>query len=103
VIVQIANAISSTRPGAHREGLDVYINRLESMEKVATEFDGVEKAFAVQAGRELRVIVNHAKVDDLTARDLAKKIGKKIEDEMQYPGRIKVTIIRETRVIEYAR
>jgi ribonuclease Y len=103
VIVQIANAISSARPGAHREGLDVYINRLESMEKVAMEFDGVEKAFAIQAGRELRILVNHVKVDDLTAKDLAKRIGKRIEDEMQYPGRIKVTIIRETRVIEYAR
>ena len=103
VIVQIADAISASRPGARREGLDTFIKRLESLEKIAESFDGVEKAFAIQAGREIRIIVNNQKVDDATSKELAKQIAKRIEQELQYPGRIKVTIIRETRIIEYAR
>ncbi len=103
VIVQIADAISASRPGARRETLDNYLKRLENLERIAEDFDGVEKAYAIQAGRELRILVNNETVDDAEAKDLAKKIAKKIESELKYPGRIKVTIIRETRIVEYAR
>ncbi len=103
VIVQIADAISASRPGARRETLNNYIKRLESLEKIAEGFPGVDKAYAIQAGRELRIMVNNESVDDSSAKGLAKEIAKKIESELKYPGRIKVTIIRETRIIEYAR
>ncbi len=103
VIVQIADAISASRPGARRETLDAYIKRLENLEKIAEGFEGVEKTYAIQAGRELRIMVNTDLVDDDGARSLAKDIAKKIESELKYPGRIKVTIIRETRIIEFAR
>ncbi len=103
VIVQIADAISASRPGARRETIDNYIKRLESLEKIAMGFDGVDNAFAIQAGRELRIMVNNDKVSDEQAKDIARKIAERIEAELRYPGRIKVTIIRETRVVEYAR
>ena len=103
IIVQIADAISASRPGARRETLDNYLKRLENLEKIADGFSGVEKSYAIQAGRELRIIVNNESVSDDGARDLAKQIAKRIEDELKYPGRIKVTIIRETRILEYAR
>ena len=103
ILVQIADAISAARPGARRETLNNYIKRLENLERIAGEFEGVEKTFAIQAGRELRIMVNHDKISDNKAKDLAKEIAKKIESELRYPGRIKVTIIRETRVVEYAR
>jgi ribonucrease Y len=103
VLVQIADAISASRPGARRETLDNYIRRLENLERIAVGFDGVEKAFAIQAGRELRIMVNHERIPDNGAKEMAKQIAKKIEAELRYPGRIKVTIIRETRVVEYAR
>jgi ribonucrease Y len=103
VIVQIADAISASRPGARRETLDNYIKRLENLEEIAEEFEGVDKAYAIQAGRELRIMVNHEKVSDQQAREIAKKIARKIEDQLRYPGRIKVTMIRETRIVEYAR
>ncbi len=103
VITQIADAISASRPGARRESINNYIKRLENLERISTDFEGVDKAFAIQAGRELRIMVNTDSVDDVRARELAKEIAKKIELEMRYPGRIKVTIIRETRVVEYAR
>jgi ribonuclease Y len=103
VIVQIADAISASRPGARRETLNNYIKRLENLEHISESFEGVEKAFAIQAGRELRIMVNNDTVDDSKAKELAKDVAKKIEQELRYPGRIKVTIIRETRVIEYAR
>lgn len=103
VIVQIADAISAARPGARRETLDNYIKRLENLEIIAESFSGVDKAYAIQAGRELRILVNHEAVNDEQSRELAKQIAKKIETDLQYPGRIKVTIIRETRIIEYAR
>ena len=103
VLVQVADAISASRPGARRETLDNYIKRLENLEKIAEDFEGVDKCFAIQAGRELRIMVNNESVDDLAAKDLAKDIAKKIETELRYPGRIKVTIIRETRIVEYAR
>jgi ribonuclease Y len=103
VLVQIADAISAARPGARRETLDNYIKRLENLESIAEGFSGVEKAYAIQAGRELRIIVNHEAVNDDQSKDLAKLIAKKIETDLRYPGRIKVTIIRETRIVEYAR
>ncbi len=103
VIVQIADAISAARPGARRESLDSYLKRLEDLEKIAEGFDGVDKAYAIQAGRELRILVNNETVKDEDAKELAKAIAKKIESELKYPGRIKVTIIRETRMVEYAR
>jgi ribonuclease Y len=103
VIVQAADAISAARPGARRESMDTYIKRLESLEKIADSFDGVDKAFAIQAGREIRVIVNNDHIDDGRAKDIAREIAKRIEKELKYPGRIKVTLIRETRVVEYAK
>jgi ribonuclease Y len=83
--------------------MDTYIKRLESLEKIAEEFDGVEKSFAIQAGREIRVIVNNDRVDDSKAKEVAREIAKRIEKELKYPGRIKVTLIRETRIVEYAK
>ena len=103
VIVQIADAISAARPGARKETLDNYLKRLENLESIAEDFDGVDKAYAIQAGRELRILVNNEKITDEAAKDLAKNVAKRIESELKYPGRIKVTIIREMRVIEYAR
>jgi ribonuclease Y len=103
VVVQIADAISASRPGARRETLDNYLKRLENLERIAEGFQGVDKAYAIQAGREVRIMVNNDEVDDDGAKSLAKNIAKKIESEMKYPGRIKVTIIRETRIVEYAR
>jgi ribonuclease Y len=103
VIVQIADAISAARPGARKETLDNYLKRLENLESIAEDFDGVDKAYAIQAGRELRILVNTEKITDDAAKDLAKNVAKRIESELKYPGRIKVTIIREMRVIEYAR
>ncbi len=102
-IVQVADAISAARPGARRESLDNYIKRLENLEAIAEEFEGVEKAYAIQAGRELRIIVNNAKIPDADIKMLGRDIAKKIEDTLNYPGKIRVTLIRETRVIEYAR
>ena len=103
IIVQIADAISAARPGARRETIDNYIKRLENLEKIAIDFHGVDKAYAIQAGRELRIIVNNETVNDEQASELCKAIAKKIESELRYPGRIRVTIIRETRIVEYAR
>ncbi len=103
VLVQIADAISAARPGARRETLDNYIKRLENLETIAESFSGVDKAFAIQAGRELRILVNYENVSDEQAKELCKSIAKKIETDLRYPGRIKVTIIRETRIVEYAR
>ncbi|MDR1400035.1 MAG: ribonuclease Y [Treponema sp.] len=103
VLVQIADAISAARPGARRETIDNYIKRLENLENIAEGFLGVEKAYAIQAGRELRIMANSEVVNDEQARDLAKQIAKKIESDLRYPGRIRVTIIRELRVVEYAR
>ena len=103
VIVQIADAISAARPGARRETVDNYVKRLENLEEVAEKFPGVDKAFAIQAGRELRILVNNDKVADQDVKDLAQKIAKQIETDLRYPGRIKLTMIRETRIVEYAR
>jgi len=103
IIVQVADAISGARPGARRETLESYVKRLESLEQIATEFKGIEKAYAIQAGREIRVIVKPEEVDDNLSTMLARDIAKKIESEMEYPGQIKVTVIRESRAIEYAK
>lgn len=102
-IVQAAEAISAARPGARKENLENYLKRLEELEKLASQFEGVDKVYAVQAGREIRIFVNPEKLDDLAAYKLAKDIAQEIEKELKYPGEIKVTVIRETRVIEYAR
>jgi ribonuclease Y len=103
VLVAAADAISASRPGARKETVDAYIKRLQTLEELARSFAGVEKAFAIQAGREIRAIVYPAQVDDAAAATLARDIAKKIEADLEYPGQIKVTVLRETRVIEYAR
>ena len=103
VLVQIADAISAARPGARRETVDNYVKRLENLEAVAEGFQGVEKAYAIQAGRELRILVNNEKVSDQDVKELARSIAKQIESDLKYPGRIKLTMIRETRITEYAR
>ncbi len=102
-IVQAADAISGARPGARKDTVEIYLKRLEDLERIATSFDGVEKSYAIQAGRELRIFVTPTKIDDLGAIKLAKDIAKKVEEEMKYPGEIRVNVIRETRAIEYAR
>ena len=103
VIVQIADAISAARPGARRETIDNYVKRLENLEAIAESFNGVEKAYAIQAGRELRILVNNEKIADNEVKDLASNIAKQIETDLKYPGRIRLTMIRETRIVEYAR
>ena len=103
VIVQAADAVSAARPGARREALESYVRRLEKLEELAYDFSGVEKVFAMQAGREVRVVVDPGKVDDLAASDLARRIAKRLEEDLQYPGQIQVTVIRELRVTDYAR
>jgi len=103
VLVQAADAISGARPGARRETLEAYVKRLERLESLAESFPGVEKCFAIQAGREIRIMVQHKEVGDQEAAGLASEVAKKIEKELQYPGQIKVVVIRETRAIEYAR
>lgn len=102
-IVAAADAMSGGRPGARRETLDLYIKRLEALETVATSFPGVQRAFAIQAGREVRVMVQPDSIDDLGSMTLARNVAKKIEESLQYPGQIKVTVIRETRAVDYAR
>lgn len=102
-IVQAADAISASRPGARRDTVEIYLKRLEDLERICNSFDGVEKSYAIQAGREVRVFVTPNKIDDLAALQLARDIAQRIETEMKYPGEIKVNVIRETRSVEYAR
>jgi ribonuclease Y len=103
VLVQAADAISAARPGARRETLETYIKRLEKLEEIANSFDGVDNSYAIQAGREVRIIVKPDKVSDADTVLLAKDIAKRIENEMEYPGQIKVNVIRETRTMELAK
>ena len=103
VLVQAADAISASRPGARRETLEAYIKRLEKLEEIADSFEGVDKSFAIQAGREVRIIVKPENVDDDKMVLMARDVAKRIEDEMDYPGQIKVNVVRETRAIEYAK
>jgi ribonuclease Y len=102
-IVQVADAISASRPGARGETMETYVKRLEDLQGIAESFAGVERSFAVQAGREVRILVRPEEIDDLSASRLARDIVKKIEDSLTYPGQIKVTVIRETRAVEYAK
>jgi len=103
VVVQSADALSGARPGARREMLETYIKRLGDLEQIANSFDGVEKSYAIQAGREIRIVVNSEKVNDETIYMLSKDIAKKIESDLSYPGQIKIVVIRETRAVEYAK
>ena len=103
VLIQAADAVSAARPGARRETLETYIKRLEKLETVANSFEGVEKSYAIQAGREIRIMVRPDLVDDNQTTSMARDIVKKIEEELEYPGQIKVTVIRETRTVEYAK
>jgi ribonuclease Y len=102
VLIQVADAISAGRPGARRESLENYIKRIRALEQVANSFDGVESSYAIQAGREIRIMVKPDEIDDLAAIRLSRDIAKKVEESLQYPGRIKVTVIRELRATEYA-
>ncbi|MGL5176085.1 MAG: ribonuclease Y [Cetobacterium sp.] len=103
ILVQASDAISASRPGARRETLSTYLKRLEGLEEIATSFEGVESSYAIQAGREIRIIINPEVVSDDAATKMARDIAKRIEETMQYPGQIKVTILRETRAVEYAK
>ncbi|HEU4964107.1 MAG TPA: ribonuclease Y [Bacilli bacterium] len=103
MLVAAADALSAARPGARRETLDIYIKRLEKLEEIAESFEGVEKSYAIQAGREVRIIVKPEQIDDAESVRVAREISKRIESELDYPGQIKVTVIRETRAVEYAK
>jgi ribonuclease Y len=103
VIVQAADGVSAARPGARREAVESYVHRLERIEEIAGGFKGVERVFAMQAGREVRVVVDPGEVDDLGASDLARRISRRLEEDLQYPGQIQVTVIRELRAVDYAR
>ena len=103
MLVQAADAISAARPGARRESIENYIRRLEKLEEIASSFQGVEKSFAIQSGREVRIMVKPEDITDEGTLVLAREIAKRIENELEYPGQIKVNVIRETRCTEYAK
>ena len=102
-IVQVCDAISGARPGARREIVEAYIKRLNDLEKLALSYPGVKKTYAIQAGRELRVIVGAEQTDDDAVEELSQEIAQRIQDEMTYPGQVKITVIRETRAVSYAK
>jgi ribonuclease Y len=103
VLVVAADAISGARPGARRESLEQYLKRVEALEQMANAFQGVQQSYAIQAGREIRIIVKPEEIDDLGSINLSKQIARKVEDNLEYPGQIKVTVIREMRSVEYAK
>jgi ribonuclease Y len=103
IIVEAADAISGARPGARRESLETYVKRVKALEEVANSFEGVAETYAIQAGREIRIIVKPEQIDDLAAIQLSKNVAKAVEENLQYPGQIKVTVIRETRAVDYAK
>jgi ribonuclease Y len=103
MIVQAADAVSAARPGARRENLESYIKRLQKLEEIATSFNGVEKSFAIQAGREVRIMVKPEEVNDDEMIFIARDIARKIESELEYPGQIKINVIREMRQVDYAK
>jgi ribonuclease Y len=103
VIVQAADAVSGARPGARREAFETYVKRLSQLEELAAGYQGVERVYAIQAGREVRVVVSPGAVDDARAAELSDQIARKIEQELQYPGQIRVVVIRETRAVGFAR
>ena len=103
IITQASDSLSGARPGARREVFNSYIQRLEQLEKISTSFDGVDRCFALQAGREIRVMVSNERINDADAVMLSRDIAKKIEQEVTYPGQIKITVLRETRAISYAK
>jgi ribonuclease Y len=103
VIVATADAISGSRPGARRETLDAYVKRIKALEDLGNSFQGVAQTYAIQAGREVRIIVKPEEIDDLASLNLAKDVARKIEDSLEYPGQIKVTVVRETRATETAK
>jgi ribonuclease Y len=103
LLVETADAISGARPGARRESLELYIKRIKALENVANAFDGVQESYAIQAGREIRIVVRPDDVDDLAAAELSRDIARKVEETLEYPGQIKVTVIREMRAVEFAR
>ncbi len=101
--MQAADAVSAARPGARREALESYVRRLEKLEEIAGSFAGVDRVYAMQAGREIRVVVDPGAIDDLASSQLARQIARRLEDDLQYPGQIEVTVIREYRATDYAR
>ena len=103
IIVEAADAISGARPGARRESLENYLKRVRGLEDIANSFGGVSQSYAIQAGREIRIIVKPDDIDDLAAIQLSKNVARQVEDTLQYPGQIKVTVIRETRAVDYAK
>ena len=100
---EVADAISAARPGARRESLEAYVKRLEKLEEIANSFQGVQQSYAIQAGREVRILVKPEQIDDSAAQLMARDIAKRIESELSFPGQIRVTVVRETRAVEYAK